>query len=61
LTGVSTEGGQVLFPPKADARGQQKIRNPNIEIRNNLEIQMTQIQNKLNINEQLDLTWAGGT
>jgi hypothetical protein len=56
LTGVSTEGGQVLFPPKADARGQQKIRNPNIEIRNNLEIQIAQIQNKLNINEQLDLT-----
>ena len=33
----------------------KQILNPNIEIRNNLKIQMTQIQNKLNINERLDL------
>jgi len=46
-----------------DDRGQQKceilirstLLRTSIEIRNNLKIQMTQIQNKLNINERLGL------
>jgi len=38
--------------PKGFAYGYAEAR-----IRNNLKIQMTQIQNKLNINERLFLTW----